>query len=148
VIGRAAERVSADGLRLAIENEDGFWPDTGVRTAAVVRAIGHPALGVNWDPGNAFFAGEEPYPVGYAAVRGLVQHVHFKDAHRDLLGQPQCVIEGQIDWDGQIRALFDDGYAGYISIETHVRPKVAAAHVELERLRGMIAVMTAQASVT
>jgi len=135
----AAERAGAAGFQLAIETEDGFWADTGARTAQIVRAINHPALGVNWDPGNAFFAGDTPYPAGYEAVRGLVRHVHFKDALRDAAGRPHYVAEGQIDWAGQIKALAADGYDGYISIETHIRPKVAAARAALERLRRLIA---------
>jgi sugar phosphate isomerase/epimerase len=145
VLGRAAEQVAAAGLKLAIENEDGFWADTGVRTAAVIRAVNNPALGINWDPGNAFFAGEVPYPNGYAAVRGLVQHVHFKETRTDADGHPECVAEGGvIDWDGQIRDLAADGYDGHVSIETHVRPKVAGARLQLERLRALIAAATHQ----
>lgn len=135
----AAERAGAAGIQLAVETEDGFWADTGARTAQIVRAVNHPALGVNWDPGNAFFAGDVPYPVGYEAVRGLVRHVHFKDALRDAQGRPHYVVEGQIDWAGQIKALAADSYAGYISVETHMRPKVAAARAALERLCSLIA---------
>jgi sugar phosphate isomerase/epimerase len=136
----AAERASAAGIRLAVENEDGFWADTGARTAQMVQAINHPALGANWDPGNAFFAGDDPFPTGYQPVRGMVQHVHFKDAMRASDGLLHYVADGEVDWTGQIQALMADEYAGYISIETHIRPKVASAHVALDRLRSLIAV--------
>lgn len=136
----AAERASAAGLRLVIENEDGFWADSGARTAQMVQAVHHPALGINWDPGNAFFAGDAPYPMGYQSVRGLVHHVHFKDAMRDSDGTLHYVANGQVDWTGQIRALLTDSYKGFISIETHIRPKVASARSALERLRSLIAV--------
>ena len=135
----AAERASAAGLKLAIENEDGFWADSGAHSAQMVKMINHPALGVNWDPGNAFFAGDDPYPTGYSAVRELVQHVHFKDALRDHDGRYHYVASGQVNWTGQIRALASDGYDGHISIETHIRPKVASARSALERLRALIA---------
>ena len=134
----AAERASAAGLKLAIENEDGFWADSGARSAQMAQAVDHPALGINWDPGNAFFAGDDPYPTGYRSVRGLVCHVHFKDALRDPDGALHYVASGQVDWTGQIRALMSDEYDGYISIETHIRPKVAAARAALERLRILI----------
>lgn len=136
----AAERASAAGLRLAVENEDGFWADTGSRTAEMVKAINHPALRINWDPGNAFFADDDPYPTGYQAVRGRVQHVHFKDAMRDANGAFHYVANGEVDWAGQIRALVADDYDGFISIETHIRPKVASARAALERLRSLITV--------
>jgi sugar phosphate isomerase/epimerase len=134
----AAERAGAAGIQLAIETEDGFWADTGERSAQIVRAINHPALGINWDPGNSYFAGDEPYPAGYAAVRGLVRHVHFKDARRDADGTPHYIADGQIDWAGQINALLADGHEGHISIETHLRPKLACAQAALERLRSLI----------
>ncbi|MGE5248606.1 MAG: sugar phosphate isomerase/epimerase family protein, partial [Bacteroidota bacterium] len=134
----AAERAFASGIVLAVENEDGFWADTGARTADVVRAVNHPSLGINWDPGNAFFAGDEPYPTGYSAVRGLVRHVHFKDALKGPDGVLRYCASGQVDWSGQIDALAADGYEGFVSIETHIRPKVASGRSALERLRVLI----------
>lgn len=136
---QAAEQAKALEVQLVLENEAGFWADTGRRTARMVRVINHPALSVNWDPGNAFFAGDDPYPTGYEEVRGLVRHVHFKDARRDRNGEAQFVAEGQIDWERQVQALAADGFNGYLSIETHIRPKVAAARAALERLRALIA---------
>lgn len=131
---RAAEQVGSAGLQLVIEVESEFWADTGSNTAALVRAVGHPALGVNWDPGNAMVAGDNPYPDGYAAVRSYVRHVHFKDVALD-----QYVMEGEIDWAGQIRALMSDGYDGCISVETHMQPKVSSARAMVNRLQGLLA---------
>ena len=131
----AAKQVAAAEMQLLIEVEDEFWADTGQRTAAMIEAIGHPALGVNWDPGNAFMAGDTPYPNGYEAVKHLVRHVHFKDAEMDSQGNRRYTVHGQIDWAGQIKALMDDDYQGYISIETHLRPKVDVARQELALLR-------------
>jgi sugar phosphate isomerase/epimerase len=138
-LARAAERAGATGIQLAVENEEGFWGDTGARTADLVRAIGNPALGVNWDPGNAYCAGDEPFPDGYQAVRDLVRHVHFKDARRGADGIAEFVAAGEIDWAGQIAALAADGYDGCISVETHLQPKVGAARELLDRLRRLIA---------
>ena len=135
---KAAERAKAAGLQLAIENESGFWADTGERTGQLIRAINHPSLGVNWDPANAFFEGDTPYPDGYEHVRGLVKHVHFKDALKNARGEPEYAVEGRIDWTGQLGALVADGYTGFISIETHLRPKVASANSSLNRLRKLL----------
>jgi sugar phosphate isomerase/epimerase len=142
ILSHAADRASAAGIQLAVENEEGFWGDTGEHTANLVRTIGHPAIGVNWDPGNAFCAGDQPFPAAYQAVRGLVRHVHFKDAQRSADGTAVYVAEGQVDWKGQLRALAADGYGGYISVETHLRPKVSSARELLERLRLMVASVT------
>lgn len=135
---RAAEKVKAGGLQMAIENEVGFWADTGERTAEIVRRIGHPNLGINWDPGNAFCEGENPFPDGYSKVKDWIRHVHFKDARRLPGGGFEFAQIGEIDWEGQLKALAEDGYQGYISIETHLRPKIAAAKSAVERLLKLI----------
>jgi sugar phosphate isomerase/epimerase len=140
VLRAAAQRVGEAGLTLAVEAEHICWGDTGVRTAELVRRVGHPALGVNWDPANAFRAGEDaPFPDGYIAVRDLVRHVHYKDAAVDAqTGHRRFVADGEVDWPGQIAALKRDDYSGYISIETHVRPKVASALRAVQTLRQLI----------
>jgi sugar phosphate isomerase/epimerase len=134
----AAERARSAGIQLTIENESGFWADTGDRTGHIIRTINHPNLSVNWDPGNAFFEGDSPFPDGYQHVRGLVKHVHFKDALKNSRGELQYSVDGEIDWAGQLGALAADGYMGFISIETHLRPKVAAANSSLNRLGNLI----------
>jgi sugar phosphate isomerase/epimerase len=134
----AAEQAHEARLQIAVEVEEAFWADTGVRTAEMMKAIDHPALGVNWDPGNAFVAGDTPYPGGYRAVQEYVRHVHFKDVARDGSGGCHYVIDGEIDWTGQISALRADGYDGYISIETHMQPKVSSARAALRRLQELV----------
>jgi sugar phosphate isomerase/epimerase len=104
----------------------------------MIRAVGVAGFGVNWDPGNAFAAGDIPFPNGYQAVRQYVQHVHFKDALRRPDGTIDHTIEGEIDWAGQIRALHEDGYQGYISVEPHLQPKIATARAATARLKRLI----------
>lgn len=134
----AAEQAAESSIQLAVEVEDEFWADTGQRTATMMEAINHSSLGVNWDPGNAFMAGDTPYPDGYQAVKSWVRHVHFKDAEIDQHGQRRYALHGQIDWAGQVQALALDGYAGYVSVETHLRPKVKVARMELAMLRQLV----------
>ncbi len=138
ILYSAAGQAAEAGIQLAVEVEADFWADTGQRTAAMMQAINHPALGVNWDPGNAFMAGDTPYPDGYQAVRSWVRHVHFKDAELDSQGHRRYAWPGQIDWTGQLAALVQDNYQGYISVETHMRPKVKVAREELALLRKLI----------
>jgi sugar phosphate isomerase/epimerase len=138
-LSRAAQAAHAAGMHLVLENEAGFWADTGSRTAEIVRAVNHPGLAVNWDPGNAFFAGDCPFPDGYQAVRDLVRHVHVKDARRGPDGSLEYVSQGDIRWSEQIQALMEDGYSGYLSVETHLAPKVAEAQSSVQRLRKWIA---------
>ncbi|NLF66333.1 MAG: sugar phosphate isomerase/epimerase [Chloroflexi bacterium] len=139
LLRRAAGLVGDAGMELLIEVEAGFWADTGARTAAIIQAVDHPALGINWDPGNAFEAGDHPYPDGYEAAQPYVRHVHFKDVRRLDDGSCRYAVDGEIDWRGQIAALRAGGYDGFISVETHMEPKVAAARRVTQRLQQLLA---------
>lgn len=143
-LAAAADRVRAAGLELLIETEEGFWADTGARSAAVVAAIGAERAGINWDPANSFCEGDDPYPPGYAALRQYVRNVHFKDARRDADGRATFVADGAIDWQGQITALARDGYSGAIAVEPHLERPVAAVRHSLKRLRSLIAAAAGQ----
>jgi sugar phosphate isomerase/epimerase len=134
----AAVQAENMGLQLAIEVENHFWADTGEHTLDLLRRVNRPGLGVNWDPGNALEAGDLPFPAGYQAVRQYVRHVHFKDARKDSSQGFVYVIEGEVDWDGQIRALLDDRYAGFISVETHMHPRIRFAEASYRRLKRLI----------
>jgi len=141
----AAQQAAKENVQLCVEVEDEFWADTGARTAAMIQAVGQPNLGVNWDPGNACAAGDRPYPDGYQPVRPWVRHVHFKDVAQTAAGEYAYVVDGEIDWQGQIRALQADGYSGYISVEPHMQPRVASARAALQRLKNLLAASAEQA---
>lgn len=108
---------------LGLENEHACLLGTGGETARVLRAVGSPHLRAVWDPGNAFFLGEEPFPGGYEAVRPFLAHVHVKDATVGTDGRPGWAVVGggAIDFAGQFRALVRDGYQGFVSLETHYK---------------------------
>ncbi len=133
---QAAEKVGAAGLTLALEPHE-----PSQRVGDIVREANHPALGINWDPANIYASGEDtPFPDGYAHVRPFVKHVHFKDARLDpVTGKRSWVLDGVIDWTGIIHALKQDNYEGYVSVETHLRPKVESTRRTLERVRALVA---------
>lgn len=116
------------GMILALENEHACYIGTGAQAARIAAKIDSPNFKVVWDPGNAFYAGEIPFPDGYNAVKSWTAHVHVKDARMVDTGehgvQPRwCVIgEGEIDYTAHFAALKRDGYTGYLSLETHFVP--------------------------
>jgi sugar phosphate isomerase/epimerase len=137
-LAEAAERAGAAGIDFLIETEEGHWADTGERSAALVKRIGKPAAGINWDPANALIDGDVPHPDGYAFVRPFVRNVHFKDARRFADGSWTLLADGDVDWSGQVKALVSDGYNGPIAIEPHLSPAVASTRNALEKLRRLI----------
>lgn len=122
-----------EGVILGLENEHACFIGTGAEAGRIAAAINSPHLKIVWDPGNAYFAGETPYPTGYEAVKPWLTHLHVKDGKRvetaDQGPRPEwCVVgEGEIDYVGQFAALKQDGYTGWISLETHYRPATGNA---------------------
>jgi L-ribulose-5-phosphate 3-epimerase len=116
-----ADQAAARGLVIGLENEHACNVATGAETGRLLPRVDHPSLQVVWDPANALVVGETPFPDGYAHVPAArIAHVHAKDCvvsdHTPAWG---LVGEMGVDWRGQIAALARDGYAGWISLETH-----------------------------
>ena len=68
VIRGAAAKAGKRGLTLVLENEYACNTATGAEAARLLKAIPDQALEITWDPGNAQFRDETPYPGGYAAI--------------------------------------------------------------------------------
>lgn len=134
-LGEAAQTARSEGATLLLENEHICWGSGAREASGIIESVGSPSLRLNWDPGNAFFAGERPYPDGYSIAKAHIAHVHMKDAvARGPDGEMAYAVRGEIDWEGQIGALLEDGYEGYVSIETHCRPKARSARETLDRI--------------
>jgi len=138
ILRRAAQIAQKDNLRLAIENEPGFWCDTGVNTARIIHDVNMPSLGANWDPCNAYGTIEVPYPDGYRAIRPVIFNVHAKDTKRGALIECVPIGKGVIDWKGQVEALLRDKIVGHITIETHSLPLVEKSKQNVETLRQLL----------
>ena len=139
ILSEAAGKAAESGMTLLVENEHVCWADTGARTARIVREVGSDHLWVNWDPCNAYTAGEEqPFPNGYECVRELVKHLHIKDARKRDDGFERAVVgEGDILWKEQLGALQRDGFDGFYTIETHFGPRVKRSKQCVQALRAM-----------
>ena len=92
----------------------------------IATLVDHPLLRVNYDTGNAFLAGEDPYQ-GLRAVLGRVVHIHAKDisiqhAQEEkgkVTGTPVgCACgDGVIDWSKVIDILNEVEFDGVLSVE-------------------------------
>jgi sugar phosphate isomerase/epimerase len=133
-----ADQASAHGVTIAIENEHACNIATAHETARLLSALEHPNLKMVWDPANALVSGEAPFPGGYGQLPlSRIAHVHAKDCVRadgKLTWGP--LGGGVIDWRGQIDALKHDGYAGWISLETHW-PGPVGDKLEASRICGL-----------
>jgi sugar phosphate isomerase/epimerase len=126
------------GRMLVIENEPGFWCDTGQNTARIIATIDSPFLRANWDPANALGTDEIPYPDGYEAIKKWIANVHVKDTIKGASLPCVPVGEGKIDWEGQMQALVRDAVVEHVTIETHCSPLIENSQKNLQRLRQIL----------
>jgi sugar phosphate isomerase/epimerase len=119
--------IEGEGICVCIENESSTYIASGIQLRKLIEDIGSPNVRVTWDPCNCLFdrACEPPYPDGYEAVKDVLRLVHVKDAKRvddERIAEHMPVGEG----DAMLKPLFSrlkqDGYDGYLSLETHWRP--------------------------
>jgi sugar phosphate isomerase/epimerase len=133
---RIAER---HGVYIAIEPHQSITKRTEglLRIATLVDS---PMLRVNYDTGNAFLGGEDPYE-GLQAVAHLLVHVHAKDisfeqseAERGkVTGTPVgCACgDGVIDWRRTVGILRTNGYDGVLSVECGTADQAARSLAHL-----------------
>jgi sugar phosphate isomerase/epimerase len=134
----------ARGVTLILENhyKDDFWeyPEFAQQMdvfCRLVEAIDHPGFGVNYDPSNAFLAGDDPLELlrrvahrvvtMHASDRSLVSGT-LADLRREetgSVGYAKRLRHGEIgkglnDYDAIFTVLAGQGFHGWISIEDGV----------------------------
>lgn len=111
-----------------------------LRIATLVKS---PRLRVNYDTGNAYLAGEDPY-AGLRAVQHLLVHMHAKDiAIKQAEAEKGKVTgtavgcacgDGVIDWAKVIAILRQGGYDGVLSVECGTPAQAARSLAHLNAL--------------
>jgi sugar phosphate isomerase/epimerase len=109
----------------------------------IVGLVESPLLRVNYDTGNVYLAGGDPYE-GLQAVSPLLVHVHAKDItveHADaergkVTGTPVgCACgDGVIDWQRVISILHGANFNGVLSVECGTEEQAARSLAHLNRL--------------
>jgi sugar phosphate isomerase/epimerase len=132
------------GITLILENhyKDDFWlyPEFAQKQdvfCALVDRINHPNFGVNFDPSNAFLAGEDPLEL-LAKVSERVVTMHASDRYliqgtladlrkeeAGVTGYAKRLRHGEIgkglnDYDAIFKELKRVGFDGWISVEDGV----------------------------
>lgn len=142
LVQESAERAHAAGFRLAVENVADSYVATAVQSAALLKAVSSPGLGLTWDPSNSARAGDpDAFPSGYESLDAdRIWHVHLRDYRRLDDGTLEwCGVgDGEFDNPGQIRALLGDGYEGVFSLETHFRLNGSKHAASEHSLRGLL----------
>jgi sugar phosphate isomerase/epimerase len=118
-------------IGLVVETEGRTNTPTMRHVLAFLDELGREDVGVLWDPANCVFGGwEHPFPGGYLLGRERIRHVHVKDP--DGTRGYVRLGDGDLDWTAILARLAEDGYSGFVSLETHWRHGrvLTAAHRE------------------
>lgn len=121
----AAQVLRRRNKRLVLEADPSVNTSNHRTLAALLALLPTDVFGAVYDAGNDLYdpMKEAPYPDGYEAVRRYLYHVHVKDAVYGPGGEPECVAPGSglVGWSAVLRRLLEDGYQGWLSLETHYR---------------------------
>lgn len=133
--------VEGEGIFIGVENEASTSMSTAKLTARFLDDVDSKNVRAIWDPANEVHAdgGITPYPDAYNLLKAKMIHCHAKDAAPNEAGEMESVPVGTggiIDWKAQIKEFLDSGYEGYLSLETHWRPKKALSADLLNRPGG------------
>jgi sugar phosphate isomerase/epimerase len=114
-----AEVAEQADVVLLHENEKDIYGDIPRRCLDIVTSVGSPKLKLAWDPANFVQVGVRPFTEGYASLRPHVEYVQVKDA---LIADGSVVEAGAGDGEvvETVRALHDDGFDGFFSLEPHL----------------------------
>lgn len=136
---RVAERY---GILVGIEPHQSITHTTA-GLLCVATLVDSPMLKINYDTGNAYLGGEDPYE-GLKIVGHLVAHVHAKDISLQhsktergkTTGTPVgCACgDGVIDWARVVSILREAGFHGVLSVECGTPDQAARSLAHLESI--------------
>lgn len=132
------------GITICLENEfDSRGQDPGysdiTRSAdfmlELMQRINSPKYRITFDPANCYIAGEEAFPYFYTLLKDYIDYIHIKDVRKYVLSKDRrrriwsdhernyiftAPGDGVMNYFALFKALYDDGYQGYFTIEPHI----------------------------
>jgi sugar phosphate isomerase/epimerase len=117
-------------VHLLIENEYSQNIGNSAESRDIMAMLPSKWIGLNWDPGNAQFLKEKPFPDGYALVpKDRILNIQFK---------AQNTLDGpdKMDWKAVLEALEKDNYRYKLGLETHgdAAKRMEHAHESMEEM--------------
>jgi sugar phosphate isomerase/epimerase len=113
---RADQVARRHGVDICIEPH-GVFTKTAAGLRRIVELVPSERIGVNWDTGNSFLAGQEDPYEALESVKELVRHVHAKDISMEHAERERGVVtgtpvgcacgDGVVDWERVLHILRD-----------------------------------------
>ncbi len=120
-----AETCEENGVYLGVEQHGPYTSKIKSMTR-ILELVDSPWIRCNFDCGNTFLSGEDPYAM-LEAVADKVVHVHAKDISRKQAAAERGKVtgtavgcacgDGEIDWRRIVKRLKQAGYKGVLSVE-------------------------------
>ncbi len=140
---RAASLAADAGIRLAVENEPGFWVDRPAASAALLDEADHPGLALNWDPANLHWGGHLPTRADFDAVLPHLANLHVKDFTPNRPEAPWLPVgEGITPWAEILAWAQTESDLEHVTMETHCVPLVESSRRSLSTIRQLLAEAT------
>jgi sugar phosphate isomerase/epimerase len=137
-----AETCEENGVYLGVE-QHGPYTANIKRLQRILELVDSPWIRVNYDTGNTFLAGEDPYAM-LEAIAGKVVHVHAKDISTKQAEEERGKVtgtavgcacgEGVIDWHRVVRQLKQAGFTGVLSVECGTEEQAARSLSHLNKV--------------
>jgi sugar phosphate isomerase/epimerase len=124
------------GVKVLVEPEPGLLMENTGQFRAFIREVSSPAVGLNFDVGHFFCAGEDP-SVAFEKLFEWVGHVHLEDIAASRVHNHLIPGRGAIRLLDVLRTMVRLGYRGHISLELYpyVDMPEEAGRESLEYLR-------------
>lgn len=106
------------GVRVLVEPEPDLLIERTSEFLPFIREVRSPMVGVNFDIGHFFCAGEDP-AAAFEELFEWVGHVHIEDIAADRTHNHRIAGHGAIDFAAVFAAMRRLGYAGDISLELY-----------------------------
>jgi sugar phosphate isomerase/epimerase len=120
-----AETCEENGVYLGVEQHGPYTAKVKSLTR-ILELVDSPWIRVNYDCGNTFLSGEDPYAMLEAVIDKVV-HVHAKDISRKQADSERGKVtgtavgcacgDGEIDWHRIVKRLKQAGFKGVLSVE-------------------------------
>jgi sugar phosphate isomerase/epimerase len=122
---RGLERVVPEAeklkVRVLVEPEPHLLMENTREFMEFIREIRSPIVGLNFDVGHFYCAGEDPARA-FQDLLPWVGHVHVEDIAATRLHHHLIPGKGALDFRGILRAIRKSGYEGDLSLELYTYP--------------------------
>ncbi len=119
-----------EGIMLLHENEKDIYGDIAPRCREILDEVNSPNLRAVFDPANFVQCKQKTYPDGYELLEDYIEYMHIKDALENGEVVPAGYGIGEVE--NILKALYEKGYTGFLSLEPHLGSFEGIANLETD----------------